>query len=665
MAEEKKVVIEGTDKTDRLKISKPGSLTEWVLCAVNLFVIIGYAFYIFTGNNFVNSDSAGDTLFAAEIVRTGQWIPTGWNFGQDLWSFSVYSVIAVLLRFSDNYIFCRTAAYLIFGAFQICSCIYMSKKCFDNKMWLIAVPLIFSGITHGFVATIFGLHTYVVAIIYMFLSIALFSSGINEKLEIVSPKKLIVLFLLIVLMGIQGLRFIQAVDIPLIGAAVLMFVIKNNKLSLKKNKMLINTVVLVMVIGIAAAIGYLIFHILIGTLDREFIKGATAAVITEDGVGDRLINLINCFFELFDIRHGVGLFSAVGLISLVKYASCALFLIIFPILQVRKFNSESNSVQLFMLYTAVHIGIIAVISVFTDTLSEDSVRYLFTSAILLMCLSAHYIYKYILKNIDLFNAVFLICIGFTVLTDSAGMAMFYKTAFKEGNQNVIEYLRRNDLKQGYATYWNAGVNTFFSNGDINVNGVIVGDMILPYYWANSSYWYTDEAYEGNSFLLLTKDENDIFTASSAYDILGDAIRTEQIDGYYIYVYDYNIAHDEFRGKSRIVVYNSDVLAASEGCRRSDEGITVPSGAIQYGPYASISSGTYKITISGNNLQNSDFDVWDTEIGAIDTENESVSAQTVSFMIRLAQDCEKIEFRNFNSGSDDITINSVEVEKLVQ
>lgn len=84
------------------------------------------------------------------------------------------------------------------------------------------------------------------------------------------------------------------------------------------------------------------------------------------------------------------------------------------------------------------------------------------------------------------------------------------------------------------------------------------------------------------------------------------------------------------------------------------------GSIQFGPYCSLTKGTYTVKIYGDNLNAADFDVtYGNGAGTIDILNFVSRKNEVSYVIAV-DNIDSVEFRTFNNSSDCIRIEYIEI-----
>lgn len=169
---------------------------------------------------------------------------------------------------------------------------------------------------------------------------------------------------------------------------------------------------------------------------------------------------------------------------------------------------------------------------------------------LMYYLSAHYIVKYLLtKETTVKNLLAMGCSALFVLPLSIPKAVSFigaKEAYAD-TCTVVRYLEEQGLEYGYATTWNSAVNTVRSDMRVRISKAGV-DPVSAIRRNNSQTSYYEETYQGTSFLLLEgKKERDAFLNCESSELFGEPREVLTCDGYYIYVYDYNIANNDFGG----------------------------------------------------------------------------------------------------------------------
>ena len=153
-------------------------------------------------------------------------------------------------------------------------------------------------------------------------------------------------------------------------------------------------------------------------------------------------------------------------------------------------------------------------------------------------------------------------------------------------KRLADFLSEQDLKVGYATYWNASVTTAL--GDVHVIPVDIDSLVRPKHWLSKQDWFQKDA----TFLVVsTADEE-----AAALAQLGTPDRTMVFEGRDILVWDQmpslldGIRIDPLRGD--IVNTGASVV--------TDDGVYAKGidGFMLSGPYVDLAPGQYRVTVLG-------------------------------------------------------------------
>lgn len=109
---------------------------------------------------------------------------------------------------------------------------------------------------------------------------------------------------------------------------------------------------------------------------------------------------------------------------------------------------------------------------------------------------------------------------------------------------LADVLITENLRWGYATWWNAGAVTVFSKEKSRVSPVVaVGSNISRFPTMTQRRWYVDEQWGDESFLALSRHEATPAQLSALGARFGDPARVVETTEYKIFVYSRNIAGD--------------------------------------------------------------------------------------------------------------------------
>lgn len=112
------------------------------------------------------------------------------------------------------------------------------------------------------------------------------------------------------------------------------------------------------------------------------------------------------------------------------------------------------------------------------------------------------------------------------------------------NTNLANVLRREGLKWGYATWWNAEGATVMGDSQASIHPITLDEGLLaPYPVMVQSHWYDSAAWKGDSFLALDRREASAQQIADVIERIGPPVRTIDSPEHLILVYDHNISVD--------------------------------------------------------------------------------------------------------------------------
>lgn len=140
----------------------------------------------------------------------------------------------------------------------------------------------------------------------------------------------------------------------------------------------------------------------------------------------------------------------------------------------------------------------------TNVWAEETTRYL-VFLVFLLPLGLYYFWMTISPN----KLFWLMVVGILLLSllKAAGI---YKEATKTDfwknmfiPNALVEQLKKEGLTRGYSAFWNAGITTYASGGEIKIVPIICNsERALPYKWVSADGYYLPK--EGRSFLIMDR-----------------------------------------------------------------------------------------------------------------------------------------------------------------
>jgi len=169
---------------------------------------------------------------------------------------------------------------------------------------------------------------------------------------------------------------------------------------------------------------------------------------------------------------------------------------------------------------------------------------------------------------------------------------------------LVAELKAMGLQYGYATYWNAGALTVLSGGDVKIRQVeVFNGLPVPMRHLSSDHWYEPEAWQGETFLLLTDTEVASINWGTLTHYAGQPIRQARIGDKQVFVFKQNLALD-VPGWSAVLRKPLRINAGPDGSKtvgrwvdstQSLKAMPGESGYLQFGPYVLLGRGRYSVT----------------------------------------------------------------------
>lgn len=129
-----------------------------------------------------------------------------------------------------------------------------------------------------------------------------------------------------------------------------------------------------------------------------------------------------------------------------------------------------------------------------------------------------------------------------IVNDPSGADLF--DGRRPERDNLTKFLAANDLKSGYATFWQADVLTVQSNYRVHVFH-IADDRLEPWLFMATKRFYCDPREEGN-FILLTEQEAGRFDFSSVPAELRSTLVEYRFHQFHIFKYGGRLLQDYCR-----------------------------------------------------------------------------------------------------------------------
>lgn len=557
-----------------------------------------YRFTIFSLG--YDSDLTALNMLVREQRRTGELVPDTWNCATTLPTVSLANVIMLLLApfIKNQWVLLNTTLCLEILVFIFVLWYYAKKQVKTNLhlvflcLFLSSIPLAVqdAGIVNAY---------YLVSIIDNLLLLILMTGALKSTLEIKSKVCFIALLIVTAFFTTRGTLEIAFQTLPLIGGLCLYLLFEHgNKQFSEIKDRLPCWAGKILILTAAAGAGYCISIVI------EKSTGFGGVVAGSYPATDNLPGLfVQIILTAIGYKANVAVFSLAGIENVLAVVSFV-GAVVCCVLLLRKYTEQPFTVKLMIDFVLVECGILIYL-LYTVYSISGIYRYFFRPLMLIWLLAAYYVSKYVLTKgffVKVITIIFLGVYAFIGVVPNVPLIPQYPEG-RARQTALVDFLRENDLKYGYATYWNAGKNMVLSNFDVEIGGIILSDPIQPHYWMSSDISYDPDNYAGETFLLLTKEENGLFSGTKGFERLGTATKVLEFENYIIYVYSYNIAQNNFHTYDyqhhlRLLEENDQLRSVSTVAEGNDMAV----GNAAYGqlvslPFTIKKDTTYKVEVT--------------------------------------------------------------------
>jgi hypothetical protein len=488
--------IQGKKEKDYLTICLAVGLLGLILC--DIVTVLRGSVEAF------HSDSATAILLAREQLRSGQLIPEGWYYANDIWILSLNILCIPFMLFLKNWMLCRELAVIL----QL---------------------LIVTGLILLFVRKLAGLRYAIIAALLFwcpisvttrehFLYQATYATGMMQTLLVLiaaygffwseGRRKTIVfggiLGILTVIMAAAGIRFIGATVLPLAAAECILLLMENDfdLMALVKGKNLHQVIKVLFFLGMSG-IGWIVHRKL---RETGAISPFTMEFISYTNVWGQLSNLVYYYLSIWGCLDGTAVFSIKGILSFCNLVLCVIMNVVVPVYLIVRYRYIENRGSRFFIWYAFLTGIVLnYLVVFTNLYNNYYLLPIFFHSCILSGIALQDLFS--LKK-NLAGLLMGVCIlPFCLLTGFYWASRSYSDG--QDSYAMLEMLKEKGLYFGCSgVFWDTYKYTVLSDGEVEV--VAYSDEPEnPDLWLCSEKWYEPEYYEGKSFILIRNGWGDI------------------------------------------------------------------------------------------------------------------------------------------------------------
>lgn len=585
-------------------------LFAWIVLSINIYFLL---FFIFKGYLwFFHSDSAVKVLLAREIYDTKSYFPSDWNYvNKDLFVVFGHLFILPLLNWFPASFLTHAFSGVINSLLVLGSIWLLTGLTTLSRAYRLIILAVFAGgLSITMAENLYGQASYGPLIYFTcFILFATWKLFITNKIvHLWSWGTFLGVAIFLVSLA-NPLRSLVYYALPLLTSLLFFRYYYSWTFPENKNK---NISIIFCVTLTGLVLGAVIHNFVLASVNN--MQGAgNVRLLSYDEIVRNLSLLPFWFVELLSgtPTKGQNLMSKVGIYQITRFIGAIGFIF----LLFKALINFINSKNLFKIYITLFTTLLTLIILFFQLLTtipsmEDvpqSARYLVSSVVMLLVIFLINIFSNKEKSIAYLVSLF---ITITFIFGVTPAYYFWEKPEKIVNrhQYVSTFLDKSGLYYGYSSYWNAGVISVMSDERVRVRPIIINNqgIPIPFRHLTSNRWYRPSYWSGESFLMVTADEDKLINHKllSSYGLI--PIKKLNFDKYIIYVYSFNIANS-------LPNWNSDfrepfTYRASEKSFRqigkyhdsylkfgsvlvAEKGET---GWLHHGPYVRLDSGKYRV-----------------------------------------------------------------------
>ena len=504
-------------------LGKSGTMILLISMLV-LFVSMCGIVFQFT-KAFFHSDSAFYVQLALEQLKSGKLFPPGMCYSTVLFVRSPNLILLPILKVIKDWMLARELMVIVMWVLLLLAVLYcfLPKKNRNIVAAVIACMLLMNPYQTADVANettdmLFFQGAYLT--IFFDVVIAL---GVMHRIILLDRKdKTAYKAFLMILLGIVlffpllgSVRMDMILTLPLAATIVIFYFLESDqKVSeVLKNKRCIIAVIVIMLVVVA---GFLCYRRL-GAMYWSESKGTYLKMDKYTGLWYSIGQFVNNLTIIFGNVEGAVFLSFPGLSKFINYFYALVLVFVIPTAALVRFPKHENRFTRFLiLYT--WISNLAVAGVFIAC-NQWAPRYLLTIYLDDILLFAVLLSEYMKKR----EFLTALCAGLIVALYCSVCHVYFWGHYKDKigtdpSKELISFLEENDLHYGYASFWNASVNTVLSGGEVEIlplwDYAANGSQRQAYNpsdyrsWLNNENWYDPATHPGKSFMLLKNNADE-------------------------------------------------------------------------------------------------------------------------------------------------------------
>lgn len=484
------------------------------------YILLGGAFLLLLALNicwhdhWLDSDMAAEMMFSKLLTEDGHIFATpNWYYSTEFRFLYTHLVMAPLFYITNNWHVIRALTnigfyvLMIFAYFYCVKPMKLPKGIVAATSVMLLLPFSETMMTHMQMGNTYLSHVIIVLLFFgMFLRLV-------DRQELKKHQLWIITFAYVVLAiicGVSGVRYLLALQCPLVIAAVC-FLLQSAKLQQFRKDMtkenfqvlLQSKSILYLWYSLLGMVGSVVgYGLNVVWVSRQYVfqtYDSTNFIAVYQGIFlERVQDALGSILMLFGYIPDKGVISLRGLISIIAFVMIGIIVYC----TVKTFKHCTGKKYFTVLFFVVAFALNTFVFVFTNSTLVP--RYYITVWVFALPVIA----LYFAKEDIVFDRIALgiLLTGCLFLSTAKTVVSFIGADKNEDKRSVAEFLVENDYEFGYATYWNANIITEMTDGQVEIANILECEELQYFTWSTPMKYYENGYHDGKTFLLLTKEQ---------------------------------------------------------------------------------------------------------------------------------------------------------------
>jgi len=484
------------------------------------YVLLGLTFLllvflnIFYQDHWLDSDMAAEMMFSRILAEEGRIFATpNWYYSTEFRFLYTHLIMGPLFRITNNWHLIRTITNIVFYVLMVVSYFYFTKPLkISSPLTALTACVLLLPFSETMMTHMQMGNTYMSHVIIIFFFFGMFLRLANkQKMKKAGKTGLLICYLILgIICGVSGVRYLLALQCPLVLTAFLYLLKTEEFQSFRKEmrkegwkrltKCYASPYFYYSVLGAVAAVAGYGLNVLWVSKNYVFqTYGATNFIAIYQGVlFERLQNAIGSLLMLFGYIPDKGFLSLRGVISMIAFV----FLAVLGYCAMKGLKNCRGMRYFIVLFLMVAFWLNVFVFVFTTSTMVP--RYYITIFIFALPVLAFF-----LEEAEFpFDRIVVAAIVSLCLCMSGGKTVLsFITADKnEDKRAVAAFLAEKDYDFGFATFTNGNIITELTNGEVEIGNIGDPEYLEYFRWSSPTEYYEEDYHQGETFLLLTFGE---------------------------------------------------------------------------------------------------------------------------------------------------------------